>query len=189
MMDVASTIKRTKKSKSTWKAQIDLNNSSNKKPKLFFVCPEINQWQIRQLWIKILSNWVQSDDTYAGLPPTYLITPTSSNVVLGIKTTFTDFKKICAVERFQEQLRKRWEKVLVGVCKWQGLGLTVLYFLKLTSHVDLTSRKDRKVEKGKNQGLTCFLKFTFPRKASVKFKICKNEYHKHPQKIFSFKIS
>lgn len=72
-----------------------------------------------------------------------------------------------------------------GCLQVAGVGFNGLIF----PQIDLASRKDRKVEKGKNQGLTCFLKFTFPRKASVKFKICKNEYHKHPQKIFSFKIS
>ena len=60
-------------------------------------------------------------------------------------------------ERFQKQLRKRWEKVVVGVCKWQGLGLTVLYFLKLTSE-GWEGGKGEESRAGSN-GLKYFLEF------------------------------
>ena len=56
--------------------------------------------------------------------------------------------------------------MIAGVCKWQGLGLTVLYFRKLTSERSDGGEGGEKSRAGSN-GLIIFLKLTSQGKVSV----------------------
>ena len=78
---------------------------------------------------------------------------TAITAVTHIRCTLLLVKKLC-----EKQWRKHSEKlVLLGVCKWQGLDLTVWYFLKLTSLRNLRSILfSTKLLRGKRTDMTRF---------------------------------